>query len=256
YFMHYDFRPVNPNGARGIFSFTPRFTSSAEGLADGSAFADFLLGYPTTAQVGLGRATLNAQTNWAHLYLEDSWQITSRFKLDAGVRYEYNQNMTDGGNQMAAIDTSAPGGRFVIASNGAGTISPSANALLPFVPVPYITSAAAGWNNSLLESRPVRFAPRARFAWTLPGSGKTGVRGGLGIYPNQAAYSIIANFAQNLPFFVTKTVSSSAAGPPAFRTESALTANTLGTAGGSSLDHNFQIEYNEVWNMNLERELT
>ena len=33
-------------------------------------------------------------------------------------------------------------------------------------------------------------------------------RGGFGIYPNQAAYSIITNFAQNLPFFVTKTVSS------------------------------------------------
>jgi Carboxypeptidase regulatory-like domain len=255
YFMHYDFRPVNPNGARGIFSFTPRFTSSAEGLADGSAFADFLLGYPTTAQVGLGRAALNAHTNWAHFYAEDSWQITGRLKFDAGVRYEYNQNMTDAANQMAAIDTALPGGRFVIASSAAGAISSAANALLPLLPVPYVTSQAAGWNNSLLASRPVRLAPRAGFAWTLPGNSKTVIRGGFGIYPNQAAYSIISSFAQNLPFFVTKTVSSSAAGPPTFRTENALTANLLGTVGGSSLDHNFRIEDNEVWNLNLEREL-
>src|SRR3954468_19939121 len=41
YAMHYDLRPVNPNGARGIFSFTPRWTSSAAGLADGNTFADF-----------------------------------------------------------------------------------------------------------------------------------------------------------------------------------------------------------------------
>jgi hypothetical protein len=256
YFMHFDFRPVNPNGARGIFSFTPRFTSSAAGLGDGSAFADFLLGYPTTAQVGLGRAALDAHTNWAHLYAEDSWQITGRFKVDAGLRYEYNQNMTDAGNQMAAIDTLVPGGRFVIASSAAGAISPAGKALLSFLPVSYVTSAAAGWNNSLLVSRPVRLAPRAGFAWTLPGNGKTVLRGGFGIYPNQAAYSIVSNFAQNLPFFVTKTVNSSASGPPAFRTENALALNTLGTVGGSNLDHDLKIEYNEVWNVNLERELT
>jgi len=37
------------------------------------------------------------------------------------------------------------------------------------------------------------------------------VRTGFGIYPNQAAYSIVTNLAQNLPFFVTKTVNSAAA---------------------------------------------
>jgi hypothetical protein len=32
-------------------------------------------------------------------------------------------------------------------------------------------------------------------------------------------------------------------------------ANTVGTVGGSNLDHDFQIEYNEVWNASLEREM-
>src|SRR5258708_32805123 len=75
YAMHYNLQPVNPNGARGVFSFTPRWTSSAPGLADGSAFADFLLGYPTTAQVGLGRAALDADTNRAHVYGQDNWHV-------------------------------------------------------------------------------------------------------------------------------------------------------------------------------------
>ena len=125
--------------------------------------------------------------------------------------------MTDAGNQMAAIDTSVPGGRFVIASDGSGKISPAANALLPFLPIPYVTSAAAGWNNSLLTSRPLRLAPRGGFAWTLPGHANTVLRGGFGIYPNQAAYGIVTGFAQNLPFFVTKTVNSDAAAPPSFQ---------------------------------------
>ncbi|HEY2843740.1 MAG TPA: TonB-dependent receptor [Bryobacteraceae bacterium] len=253
YLMHYDLQPVNPNGARGVFAFTPRFTSSAAGLGNGSAFADFLLGDPTTAQVGLGRAAMDATANWGHFYLQDSWQVTRNLKLDAGLRYEYNQNMTDASNRMAAIDPAS--GRFVIASDSAGNISPAANALLPLLPIPYVTSAAAGWNNSLLTARPLRLAPRAGFAWTLPGRSNTILRGGFGIYPNQAAYSIISNFAQNLPFFVTKTVSSNAAAPPTFNIENALTSTSLGTVGGNDLNHDFKIEYNEVWNVSLEREV-
>jgi hypothetical protein len=255
YFMHYLLRPVNPNGARGVFSFTPRWTSSAPGLADGNAFADFVLGYPTTAQVGLGRGVMDGHTNWAHFYAQDSWQITANLRLDVGVRYEYNQNMTDGDNRIAAIDTTVPGGRFVIASDGAGNISPAASDLLPFIPIPYVTSAAAGWNNSLLTPRPLRLAPRAGLAWRLPGSRKTVVRAAFGIYPNQAAYSIVTNLAQNVPFFVTKTVNSALTLSPTFTTENALTANTIGTVGGNNLDHGFKIEYNEVWNLSVERQI-
>jgi len=49
--------------------------------------------------------------------------------------------------------------------------------------------------------------------------------------------------------------SAAAALSPFFTTEIALTANTVGTVGGNDLDHNFKIEYNEVWNVNLEREI-
>jgi hypothetical protein len=60
-----------------------------------------------------------------------------------------------------------------------------------------------------------------------------------------------------LPFFVTKSVNSAAAAlAPSFTTENALTSGAAGTVGGSNLDHNFQIEYNAVWNVNLERELS
>jgi hypothetical protein len=175
--------------------------------------------------------------------------------LEAGIRYEYNQNMTDADNRMAAIDPSIPGGRFVIASSDSGAISSAAGPLLPYIPIPYVSSTAAGWSNSLLTSKPLRFAPRGGFAWTLPDNWKTVVRGGFGIYPNQAAYSIVSNFAQNLPFFATKTVSTSAAEAPTVKTETALLTNSLGTVGGNNLNHDFQIEYNEVWNLNLEREV-
>jgi hypothetical protein len=50
--------------------------------------------------------------------------------------------------------------------------------------------------------------------------------------------------------------SAAAALSPSFTTENALTATTVGTVGGNNLDHDFKIEYNEVWNANLERELS
>ncbi len=247
YLMHFDLDTANPNGARGIFSFTPRWTSSAPGLTNGNAFADFLLGDPTTAQAGLGRAALDATTNWGHLYIQDNWQVTSNLKIDFGIRYEHNQNLTDANNQIAAIDTSVPGGRFVLAS--------AASANLGLLPIPYATAASIGWNNSLLSTRPLRLAPRAGLAWS-PGNSKTVLRAGFGIYPNQAAYSIVTNLAQNLPYFVSKTVNSAVALSPTFTIENALATNALGTVGGNNLDHNFKIEYNEVWNFNVEHEVT
>lgn len=49
YFFHLQLRPEQPDNARGAFSFTGQFT--------GNAFADFLLGYPTSAVSGIGAAT-------------------------------------------------------------------------------------------------------------------------------------------------------------------------------------------------------
>ena len=257
YFFHFDFQPVNPNSARGILTFSPRWTSSAAGATNGSAFADFLLGYPTTAQVGLGRAAMNASTFWLHSYIQDGWQITPTLRFDVGIRYEFNRNLTDSGNQLSAIDPSVPGGRFVIASDGSGSISPAANALLPFIPIPYVSASAAGWNNSLLNPQNLRFAPRAGLAWNLPGRSATVLRAGYGIYPNQAAYSIITNLSQNLPFFAVKTVNTAATDlTPTLFTPSILTTNALGTVGGSDANHDFKIEYNEVWNLSVEHSLT
>ena len=140
-------------------------------------------------------------------------------------RAEFNQNMTDSGHALSAVDVNTGGGRFVIASDGAGNLSPAAATLLPLLPVPYVSSAAAGWNASLLQNTLPRLAPRGGFAWNLPGDVNTVIRASFGIYPNQAAYSIITNFAQNLPFFYTKTVNSAVAQAPSFSTRNALAVN-------------------------------
>jgi hypothetical protein len=253
YFFHLDFEPVNALNARGTFAFT-----NATAGGTGNSLGNFLAGVPNQGLVGVqGRGMLQGRTNWAHFYIEDGWQIFPSLKLDIGIRYEYNQAVTDANNNMAIVNTLVPGGEFVIASNNQGQISPAASALLADIPIPYVTSSQAGWNNSLLQGRPLRLAPRIGLAWALPDH-KTVIRSGFGIYTNQAAYSIIQNAALNLPFYFAKTVTNSAVlcGGTACSTENILAPAANGFVSANNINHDFKIEYNNVWNLSVERSLS
>ena len=106
YLMHYELQPVNPNGARGIFSFTPRLTSSAPGWPTATPSPIFCWAIPPPRRSGLGRAAMDGERQLgAFLHAGRLADALRNLKLDFGLRYEYNQNMTDAGNQIAAIDT-------------------------------------------------------------------------------------------------------------------------------------------------------
>lgn len=248
YFFHLNFVPVNTQNARGTFAFTGKWT--------GNALGDFLLGNPNQGTVGvLGRGRISGLTDWAHFYIEDGWHIRRNLHLDIGLRYEYNQNIRDANNNIAIINTLVPGGEYVIASNAANQLSPAAT-LLPFIPIPFATSTDLGWDRSLLISRPLRFAPRIGVAWSLPDN-KTVIRAGYGIYTNQAAYNIIETAALNLPFYFANTVTNTTvAGGPGFKTENVLTAPANGSISGNNLNHSYKIEYNNVWNLSVQRSLS
>ncbi len=257
YFFYLQFNPANADTARGNFSFTNRWTSSQAGLTNGNAFADFLLGYPSTAQVGIGRGTERGRTNWLHTYIQDDWQATQNLTINLGLRYELNQHMKDVDNRLSAIDLTAPGGRFVIASDDQGRINPTANALLPLIPLPYVTSAEAGWSRGLLQPDNNRYAPRFGLAWKLPGKRDTVIRSGFGIYLNQWAYSVQQAFARNLPFFLVKSVNTATdALTPTLNTSNILTTNASGSIGGNNMDYDYRIEYNEAWSLSIQHALT
>jgi len=247
YYFHLRLRPEQPDNARGAFTYTGQFT--------GNAFSDFLLGYPTSATSGIGRGDENGRTNWLHLYAQDDWQARSNLTLNVGLRYEFNQHMYDADNRLSSIDLSVPGGRFVIASDGEGTIDETAAPLLPLIPIPYVTSREAGWGRGLLEPSAVRLAPRLGFALTLKDS-RAVVRGGYGVFLNQWAYSVQTAFARNLPFFFTKQVDIPVdVRVPTLSTRDILTSSATGTVGASIMDHAYRVEYSQTWSGGLQYEL-
>ncbi len=160
YFFHLNFNPSYPNDARGIYTYS--------GAYSGNALADFLLGYPSQAQVGIGEGAENARTSWAHFYLEDGWKVTQSLKLDFGLRYEFNENLYARANQTSDIDLLAQGGpAFVVAGNPA-SLPPGAAALAALSPIPVVPASSVGWNNSLLTPKSLRLSPRLGLAWQVP----------------------------------------------------------------------------------------
>ena len=251
YFFHLSFNPRYPNNARGVYTYSGAYT--------GTPLGDFLKGEPASAQVGLGEGAENATTNWAHFYVQDDWRIKPSLVLNLGLRYEYNANLVAGANQTSDIDLTAPGGpAFVVAGNPAGLTGTAAvNAALS--PIPIISAATVGWNNSLLTPRNVRFSPRLGLAWQVPGQQGMVVRAGFGVFTNQASYSILQNLAENMPFFFTETVTAPAAFNPNFSTENILSSTNYkvpGTIGANSVNHSFRVEYNEVYNLSVQKAVT
>ncbi|MBI2820255.1 MAG: TonB-dependent receptor [Acidobacteria bacterium] len=252
YLFRLRFNPRNSPNARGAFTFSPRFSSSAAGANDGNSFADFLLGYPTTATVGIGRGEMDGRTTWAHLFAQDDWQVSPGFTLNAGVRWEINSQIHETQNRFSNIELD----RFVIAS-GDGKIHPDAQALLPLIPVPYVTSQQAGYERALQRPNYRRVAPRIGLAWSPAGSQQTVIRAGFGLFFNQAGYSINEALAQNLPFYFNKTVTTSATDRvPTLSTANILLASPTGSIGGSGLQYDYRSEYAESWTFSIQRELT
>ncbi len=252
YIFRLRFNPQTSPNARGSFAFTPRFTSSAAGLGDGNAFADFLLGYPSSAQAGIGRGEFDGRTLWSHFYAQDDWRANRKLTVNMGLRYEINSQMVEAGNRFSNPEID----RFVIASDPVGRIHPDANALLAEIPVPYVTSRDAGYDRSLQRPNFHRVAPRLGFAWSLDKTDRTVLRAGFGLFYNQAAYSVQENLGLNLPFYFNKSVTVAAdAAVPTFTMTNILLAPNTGSIGGSGLMYNYRPEYAESWTLSLQRML-
>ncbi len=248
YIFRLQFNPSESPNARGSFTFTPRYTSSAAGLGDGNAFGDFLLGFPSSAQAGIGPGgTEYGRSTWTHFYAQDDWRVSRSLTINYGLRYEINGQITDTQNRLSAIEVN----RFVIASDDSGQINPVANNLIGLIPVPYLTSKAADYDRSLQLPNYHHIAPRVGLAWSF--ANNTVIRAGWGLFFNQAAYNIQTALTENLPFFFNKSVNTAATTLiPTLSTSNILQSNANGTIGGSTLDYPYRAELADSWSFDIQ----
>lgn len=147
----------------GNFSFAQTLTGNPQSQAGtGSTYATFLLGAVSSANVTLSGEEQDRSFAGA-FFIQDDWKATSRFIINAGLRYEYQQQPYE-------------------QHNGYSNFNPSAknplNGLLGEVEF-----AATGGNGRNFVSENYRdFSPRIGFAYTLPFKFPSVLRGGYAIY--------------------------------------------------------------------------
>jgi hypothetical protein len=154
--------------SRGLIQFSP-FAQIT-----GNALADLLLGFPLLTG---GARVDNAQhlrSQSYNLFFNDSFRVTPRLTLTAGLRYEYNTPSVD-------------------AFDRANIYDPKTGNL--------VAVGTSGIPRSGYESDPNNFAPRVGFALTIGKSEKTVLRGGYGIYYDQSPLAPGEALYFNKPYF-------------------------------------------------------
>jgi len=205
-----------------------RITFSPFAQISGNALADLLLGFPLLTSVARVDNPQHLRTQSYNFFVNDSFRVTRRLSLTAGLRYEFNSPPVDTQDRANVYDT-ATRGLVQVGTNG----------------VPR-GGFAADKNN---------FAPRVGLAWTMGDDEATVVRAGYGVYydqsplaPGEALYFNSPYFDNNIFFslpFLPLTLNNPF---PSFF-PFALPDSAL------AIQRDLRTAYMQHWNLNVQREL-
>jgi hypothetical protein len=153
------------NGSVGVArSAQPSF----DGRFTGHGLADFMLGRPSNFSQGQAGISYTRQ-NHPGFYLQDTWKASSRFTINAGLRWEpYMGPYTDNWTKHFKREWFDRGIRSTIYKNAPAGLQYPGDPLHP--------------DNKMTMNRWLNFAPRLGVAWDVQGDGRTAIRSAYGVF--------------------------------------------------------------------------
>jgi hypothetical protein len=222
-----DLRFVRQNAYRDVQS-RGFLTFSPFGQVTGNALADLLLGSPfITGGARLDNAQ-HLRTESYNFFINDSWRITPRFTLNAGLRYEYNSPPVDAEDRSTLYDVATE----------------------TLVPV-----GTNGMPRSGYDADKNNFAPRIGFAWTMDDAGRTVLRAGYGIYYDQSSLAPSEGLYFNPPYFNLNFYFSLPGLPLTVDNPFPSFFPVPSPSTAFAIQRDLSTPYMQHWNVNLQREL-
>jgi hypothetical protein len=227
----------------GIYSF------NGEALT-GYGMADFLLGRPSNVRQAVPNQLTMSQW-YAGLYLQDSWKMTSRLSINAGLRWEpyFPQQQRDGHIYNFDYD------RMLNGVKSAQFLNAPAGFYYPGDPgFPGKSGLYKNWK---------ALGPRVGLGWDATGDGKTSVRAGYGISYDfvNAQYHLNTNIAPPFGNDISTTPASFddpwATYPGGNPFPSVFDKNARFNLNGAflSMPYNINTTYVQTWNLTVQRQL-
>jgi hypothetical protein len=173
------------------------------GVTTGNEIANWLLASTVwnTAEIRTNKSVLQRWKDYEG-YIADTIKMSSRVTTDVGVRFTHFTLPFMADDQMATFDPGSVNPAFGNSPCNGLLYVPGQN------PCPALGLAGGGDgpNRSLQPTKAVLVAPRLGVAWDVFGTGKTAVRGGLGLFYARERLSSGLALGQNPPFSGTASV--------------------------------------------------
>jgi len=232
---------------RGTLNFSPTYSTPSIGAAGNeyNAFAEFLLGAPTSTSIWLNPVKTDWRSHTEYWFLQDDWKVTPNLSVNLGARYDLYTRPYDTGNRESAFDLGTQKEVF-----------PGSVPNLPGVPPGSVTAESLGYSRQLqFQTTHNNFSPRVGFAWRMFGNEKTVIRGGTGVFYNWLVIDSATNLALGPPWVPRTSISCNNDVPCTNATNPFSATIPIGFSGNLAIKTN-RTPYVVQFSLGVQRELT